>query len=287
MGNLMHWPAPAKINLFLHITGRRSDGYHELQTLFAILDQGDELVFKEVDEDQITVLPDLGFPQEQNIVYKAANLLKSFTGSTKGITITITKRTPMGGGLGGGSSDAATALVALNEIWKLKLEVETLAQLGRKLGADVPVFVRGRSAFAEGVGEILTPYKIEEKFYLVVTPQNTNISTKEIFTHPDLVRNTPKLDIMDIPTVSTHNDCENLVKKYYPEVAKSLAWLLKYAPSRMTGTGASCFAAFSDKQSALKALSEMPKSLSGFVAQACNNSPLLEALQNYRNDNHI
>jgi 4-diphosphocytidyl-2-C-methyl-D-erythritol kinase len=283
MGNISSWPAPAKINLFLHINGRREDGYHELQTVFIILDHGDNLTFTEVLDNTITILPNLGFPQEENIVYKAAMLLREQTKCQKGITIKVNKQIPMGGGLGGGSSDAATTLIALNEIWQLGLTIDTLAMLGRKLGADVPVFVKGNSSFAEGVGEKLTAYNIAENYYLVVTPKNTNISTKKIFTHKDLQRNTPKLDIKDISFSTTHNDCEILVKKYYPEVAKSLLWLLKYAPSRMTGTGASCFAEFSDKNLALKALSEMPNSLNGFVAKACNISPLYEALQEFRN----
>ncbi len=281
MANITSWPSPAKINLFLHINGRRSDGYHELQTVFAILDYGDTINIALRDDEIIEVLPDLGFPMEQNIVYRAAMALRTYTNTNQGATITIDKHIPLGGGLGGGSSNAATTLVALNELWQLHLSVDTLATIGRKLGADVPVFVRGHSAHATGVGEILTPYQVAEKYYLVVTPKDTHVSTAEIFQHPDLPRNTPKLSIQDLSFANTHNDCEELVKKCYPNVAKTLLWLLKYAPSRMTGTGASCFVAFDTQESALRALHELPADLIGFVAKSCNDSPLLIRLKAY------
>lgn len=285
MGTLIKkatFSSPAKINLFLHVNGRREDGYHELQTVFAILNKGDSLDFEVIENsNDIVITPDMGFPVEQNIVYKAINMLKEYTNKNFGIKVNINKKIPMGGGLGGGSSNAATALLAVNLMFNLEIDIDTLASIGRKLGADVPVFVRGRSAFAEGVGEILKPITIKEKYYLVVTPRNTNVSTKEIFTHPDLPRNTPKIDIKDIWADSNHNDCENLVKKCYPNVAKTISWLVKYAPSRMTGTGASCFAAFDNEENALKAFNEMPSDLQGFVAQAINYSPLLQEIQNY------
>ena len=183
MGNITSWPSPAKINLFLHINGRRPDGYHELQSIFVLFDKGDTLDITPRDDNAITITPDLGFPVESNIVFKAARILKEYTGREFGADIHINKNIPMGGGLGGGSSNAATALVALNLIFKLGLDEDTLATLGRKLGADVPVFVRGRSAFAEGVGEILTPVNIEEKYYLIATPTDTSVSTAEIFNH--------------------------------------------------------------------------------------------------------
>jgi len=282
MGTIASWPSPAKINLFLHINGKREDGYHELQTLFAILDKGDSLSFKELETNEIIIKPDFDFPQEKNIVYKAVQALREFTNVIKGIEITINKNIPMGGGLGGGSSNAATALVALNNIWKLGIDEDNLCKIGRKLGADVPVFIKGRSAFAEGVGEKLTPYVIEESYYLIVTPKNTNVSTKEIFTHPNLPRNTPKFSIDEINSVKLKNDCEELVKNNYPIVAKTLLWLLKYAPSRMTGTGASCFAKFDSKEAAVNALNSMPNELQGFVAKACNYSPLLTFVQQFK-----
>lgn len=282
MGTISTWPSPAKINLFLHINGKRPDGYHELQTIFYILDFGDELTFETRDDDKIEILPDLGFPMEQNIVYKAIKALQEKTGIKHGITATINKKIPMGGGLGGGSSNAATTLVALNAIWDLNLSEDDLAEIGRKLGADVPVFVRGNSAFAEGVGEILVPIEPDNNYYLVVTPKNTPVSTREIFTHPDLPRNTPKIKQELVSFTNTKNDCENLVKKVYSNVAKTLSWLLKYAPSRMTGTGASCFAVFQDKDSAIEAYNSMPNDINGFVAKACKVSPLKVFAEGYK-----
>lgn len=285
MGNITSWPSPAKINLFLHINGRRPDGYHELQSIFVLFDKGDTLDITPRDDNAITITPDLGFPVESNIVFKAARILKEYTGREFGADIHINKNIPMGGGLGGGSSNAATALVALNLIFKLGLDEDTLATLGRKLGADVPVFVRGRSAFAEGVGEILTPVNIEEKYYLIATPTDTSVSTAEIFNHPELPRNTPKLCPADVCFENTRNDCEKLVKKYYPKVAKTLSWLLQYAPSRMTGTGASCFACFEDEKAALAAFENIPNDMRGFVAKAVNVSPLKEAADSYNRSN--
>ncbi|MDD6176862.1 MAG: 4-(cytidine 5'-diphospho)-2-C-methyl-D-erythritol kinase [Succinivibrionaceae bacterium] len=270
--------SPAKINLFLHIVGRRPDGYHNLQSVFAILNKGDKLTFEERMDDKIEILPDLGFNVEDNIVYKAIMLLRKETSISKGITITIEKNIPMGGGLGGGSSNAATTLLALNKLWNLNLTTKRLCELGKTLGADVPIFVNGYSAFAQGIGEILTPYKIEEKYYLVVTPKNTHVSTKEIFTHLDLPRSTPALAISQISYEETHNDCENLVKKNYPSVAKCLQWLLKYAHPRMTGTGASCFAPFDNLSDAQKAQNELPEQYSSFIAKATNKSILLDEL---------
>lgn len=270
--------SPAKINLFLHIVGRRPDGYHNLQSVFAILNKGDKLTFEERMDDKIEILPDLGFNVEDNIVYKAIMLLRKETSISKGITITIEKNIPMGGGLGGGSSNAATTLLALNKLWNLNLTTKRLCELGKTLGADVPIFVNGYSAFAQGIGEILTPYKIEEKYYLVVTPKNTHVSTKEIFTHLDLPRSTPALAISQISYQETHNDCENLVKKNYPSVAKCLQWLLKYAHPRMTGTGASCFAPFDNLSDAQKAQNELPEQYSSFIAKATNKSILLDEL---------
>lgn len=270
--------SPAKINLFLHIVGRRPDGYHNLQSVFAILNKGDKLTFEERMDDKIEILPDLGFNVEDNIVYKAIMLLRKETSISKGITITIEKNIPMGGGLGGGSSNAATTLLALNKLWNLNLTTKRLSELGKTLGADVPIFVNGYSAFAQGIGEILTPYKIEEKYYLVVTPKNTHVSTKEIFTHLDLPRSTPALAISQISYEETHNDCENLVKKNYPSVAKCLQWLLKYAHPRMTGTGASCFAPFDNLSDAQKAQNELPEQYSSFIAKATNKSILLDEL---------
>lgn len=285
MEYLTSWPSPAKINLFLHINGRRPDGYHELQSIFVLFDKGDTLDISPRTDNVINITPDLGFPVEKNIVYKAAKLLMEHTGRKFGADIHINKNIPMGGGLGGGSSNAATALVALNLIFGFGLSEDELADIGRRLGADVPVFVRGRSAFAEGVGEILTPVTVEEQYYLIATPTDTAVSTAEIFNHPELPRNTPKLSPAEVCFSNTRNDCEKLVKKYYPKVAKTLSWLLQYAPSRMTGTGASCFACFADEKAALAAFENIPNDMRGFVAKAVNVSPLKVAADKYSRSN--
>ncbi len=277
--NPISWPAPAKLNLFLHINGRRADGYHELQTLFVILDVGDELRIRVDESNAITLEPEVpGVPLEQNLIYRAAQLLKAHSERPLGAHIQLTKRLPMGGGLGGGSSDAATTLVALNHLWRLGLSEDELALMGRSLGADVPVFVRGRSAFAEGVGERLQPVEIPTKWYLVVHPQ-VHVSTAQIFQDPELPRDTPKQEWAELRDGSWKNDCEALVKKQYPEVAKALGWLLEYAPSRMTGTGACLFAEFEEEESARKVLANMPNWLQGFVGRGVTLSPLQTILQ--------
>lgn len=276
------WPAPAKLNLFLHVNGRRADGYHELQTLFIFLDRADRLAFEVDHSDSISITPEIsGVPLEQNLIYRAAMLLKAKASHPVGAHIQLDKQLPMGGGLGGGSSDAATTLVALNQLWQIGLDEEELATLGRALGADVPVFVRGYAAFAEGVGEKLSQINLPETWYLVAVPP-VHVSTALIFQDPDLARNTPKQSWSELRHGSWKNDCEPLVKKQYPEVAKALSWLLEYAPSRMTGTGACVFAEFSDETTALNALAKMPEWLQGFVAKGLNLSPLQTVLQQVR-----
>lgn len=265
--------APAKLNLFLHINGRREDGYHELETLFTFLDYGDELIFTLTDEDAITIV---GSPAdiklEDNLIYKAAQLLLGHRQLHAGVQINLEKKLPMGGGVGGGSSDAATTLLALNSLWKCDLSIDALADLGVKLGADVPVFVRGYSAHAHGIGEHLEKITLEEKFYLVVSP-GVHVSTALIFQHPDLPRDTAKLK-GELNLLNTRNDCESLVKKLYPEVEKTLEWLLKYAPSKMTGTGACCFAEFDTREAAERVLQQLPDIWQGFVAKSVNCSPV-------------
>ncbi|MBL1378727.1 4-(cytidine 5'-diphospho)-2-C-methyl-D-erythritol kinase [Zobellella iuensis] len=272
-------PAPAKLNLFLYITGRRNDGYHNLQTLFQFLDHGDSLSFEPAADGHLLLEPALpGVEQEHNLVIKAARLLQSKTGCTKGARIRLTKRLPMGGGLGGGSSDAATTLVALNRLWQLGLSQEQLARLGRRLGADVPVFVRGQAAFAEGVGDILTPAHPPEPWYLVLNP-GIEVATAAVFTDPELHRASPALSLAQRLSLPWENDCEPLVKKRHPEVAKLLGWLLEYAPSRMTGTGACIFATFDSREAAENALARAPEGSTGFIAKGCNISPLFTALR--------
>ncbi|MBQ4834523.1 4-(cytidine 5'-diphospho)-2-C-methyl-D-erythritol kinase [Pseudoalteromonas sp. MMG010] len=264
--------APAKLNLFLHINGRRHDGYHELETLFTFLDYGDELSFELTANKTISLLGDTkGIADEDNLIFKAATLLQQHRQVNKGAKISLVKRLPMGGGVGGGSSDAASTLLGLNKLWQCGLTIEQLAALGLQLGADVPVFIRGTSAIAHGIGEQLQPVQLEKKWYCVVHP-NQHVSTAKIFTHPDLKRDTPKLSKLWQHEVLS-NDCEPLVKKLCPEVEKTLQWLLKYAPSKMTGTGSCCFVEFDTQVQAQDVLADLPPNWQGFVAANTNISP--------------
>jgi len=271
-------PAVAKLNLFLHITGRRADGYHNLQTLFQLLDVGDELQFTLRQDSEITLsCNNTELINQQNLVLRAARLLQQHARCGYGCDIYLDKRLPMGGGLGGGSSDAATTLLGLNKLWQLNLSVDTLAALGLQLGADVPLFVRGFTAFAEGVGEKLQGVDLAERVYLVVTP-DCHISTAEIFQHHDLIRNTPAIGFEQVLTTPWRNDCQPLVEQHYPIVAITLQWLVEYAPCQMTGTGASVFAAFPDQTSAQHALANLPATWRGFIARGVNQSPVWAAL---------
>lgn len=280
------WPAPAKLNLFLHVNGRRPDGYHELQTLFIFLDHGDWLEFEVIpDSDRLTLSPAIpGVPDEQNLIIRAARLLQARLPTPQGAHIKLDKILPMGGGIGGGSSDAATTLVALNHLWQAGLSQDELAQLGVQLGADVPVFVRGHAAFAEGVGEKLQPVELPSAWYLVLKP-DCHVATAAVFQDPDLPRDTPKMTLPELLAKKWlqeggwKNDCELLVKKRHPEVANALGWLLEYAPSRMTGTGACVFAQFEDEMAARKVLARVPEGWDGFVAKGENISPLFVTLQ--------
>ncbi|MGF6562854.1 4-(cytidine 5'-diphospho)-2-C-methyl-D-erythritol kinase [Erwinia aphidicola] len=274
------WPAPAKLNLFLYITGRRADGYHNLQTLFQFLDYGDTLTIEVDDSGEITLLtPVAGVPDAQNLIVRAAALLReraaalgSLPGAA-GTKIAIEKRLPMGGGLGGGSSNAATVLVALNHLWQTRLSLGQLAELGLQLGADVPVFVHGFAAFAEGVGEQLTPVNPAEKWYLVMHP-GVSIATPLVFNDPELTRDTPAREISQLLSTEFHNDCEPVVRNRFREVEQLVSWLLEYAPSRLTGTGACVFAEFDTESAARQVLELAPKNLQGFVARGVNISPL-------------
>lgn len=273
------WPAPAKINRFLHITGRRADGYHELQTVFQFLDHGDRLWFESLPGDGIELLGGLpGVAMEDDLIVRAVRALQQKTGHRAALRITLDKRLPAGGGLGGGSSDAATTLVALNHLWQLGLDEDELAELGLQLGADVPVFVRGRAAWAEGVGERLTPLEaLDTPWFLVVDPA-VSVSTAEIFSDPQLTRNSPPLKIPAFLLGAGTNVLEEVVVRCYPEVANVLNWLSKYQPARMTGSGACVFAAFTDEVSARAVLEQLPAPWTGFVARSCNRSPLRERL---------
>jgi 4-diphosphocytidyl-2-C-methyl-D-erythritol kinase len=264
--------APAKLNLFSHINARRDDGYHELETLFTFLNFGDELSFELTDESSILITGDTkDIPLEDNLIYKAALMLQTDTKTKHGVKINLIKRLPMGGGVGGGSSDAATTLLALNKLWNINYDINKLANLGLQLGADVPVFIRGESAIAQGIGEKLHRVELAQKWYCVVHP-NQHVSTAKIFTHPDLKRDTPKIS-GDWKQQTLHNDCEPLVKKLCPEVEKTLQWLLKYAPSKMTGTGSCCFVEFDTQTQANDVLANLPHTWQGFVASSANTSP--------------
>ncbi|HCB18452.1 MAG TPA: 4-(cytidine 5'-diphospho)-2-C-methyl-D-erythritol kinase [Alteromonas sp.] len=273
------WPSPAKLNLFLHILGRYDNGYHKLQSLFQMLDYGDKLAFDINHTGTIAMSTPLkGVKDEDNLIIRAAKLLAAQTKTKLGAHISLEKCLPMGGGIGGGSSNAATTLVALNALWGTRLSVHQLADIGLQLGADVPIFVRGETAFAEGVGEQITPAPQPEQWFLVANP-NVHISTGEIFTAQELTRNTPSMDWADYKFEETRNDCQQLVVNRYPEVAKLLQWLLHYAPSRMTGTGACVFATFSDPDQAKAVQQALPGNWHGFVAKGVNTSPLQLKLQ--------
>ena len=266
--------APAKLNLFLHITGRRADGYHELQTLFQLLDYGDELSFDPLPNGDLSLHAEgptaSAMPLDDNLILQAAELLRQEAMDPMlGAAISVGKRLPAGAGLGGGSSDAAATLLALNELWQLDLPEARLCELGVKLGADVPVFLRGRSAWAEGVGEILTPVELPVAFFLVVTPP-CFVSTKEVFSQENLTRNSPAIKMADFLAGRSRNDCEAVTRALYPEVAEALDWLAQFTEARMTGTGASVFARCESRAEAEQLLARLPKTLTGFVAQGVN-----------------
>ncbi len=272
------WPAPAKLNLFLHITGRRPDGFHLLQTVFQFLDYGDDLYFSLRDDGVVQRRSELpGVAPEQDLVVRAARLLQRESGCGLGVEIAVVKRLPMGGGLGGGSSDAATTLVALNALWGLGFDGERLAQLGLALGADVPVFVRGRAAWAEGVGERLQPVELPEPWYLVLVPA-VSVATAAVFGAQELTRDCPPITIRDFLAGMGSNVCEPVVRRRFPAVAAALDWLAQFAPARMTGTGSCVFAAFESEAAARQAYAALPAGMSGFVARGTNRSPLLARL---------
>ncbi|MGX9417189.1 4-(cytidine 5'-diphospho)-2-C-methyl-D-erythritol kinase [Vibrio sp. WJH972] len=272
------WPSPAKLNLFLYITAQRDDGYHELQTLFQFLDYSDQLFITPTQRNEVTITPELeGVATQDNLIWRAAMALKEKTGCSLGANINIEKKLPMGGGIGGGSSNAATTLVALNHLWQTNLNDEELAKIGLTLGADVPIFIHGNAAFAEGVGEKLSFITPEEPWYLVIRP-NVSISTAEIFSHPQLTRNTPKRELAELLNTPYENDCEKIVQLLYPEVDKQLSWLLQYGPSRLTGTGSCIFAEFDSQEKANNILAKLPDGVTAFVAQGRNTSPLKKTL---------
>ncbi|WP_460046845.1 4-(cytidine 5'-diphospho)-2-C-methyl-D-erythritol kinase [Pseudomonas sp. S2_H01] len=276
---LLTLPAPAKLNLMLHILGRRPDGYHELQTIFQFLDYGDELSFALREDGEVRLQTEIeGVPHDSNLIVKAARALKEQSGCERGVDIWLKKVLPMGGGIGGGSSDAATTLLGLNHLWELGWDEDRLAALGLKLGADVPVFVRGHAAFAEGVGEILTPVTPEEPWYVVLVPQ-VSVSTAEIFSDPLLTRDTPPIKVRPVPKGNSRNDCLPVVARRYPDVRNALNLLGNFTEAKLTGTGSCVFGAFPNKAEADKVSALLTETLTGFVAKGSNISMLHRKLQ--------
>ena len=270
------YPAPAKLNLFLHVVGRRTDGYHEIQTVFRFLDHGDRLAFEPRRDGivrRVTVVP--GVPHDSDLVVRAARLLQRTTGTPFGADIRVEKQLPFGGGLGGGSSDAATTLLALNALWGTGLTRSALQALGLQLGADVPVFVFGRSAIAEGVGERLEPIDLPPATYVVLIPP-VEVSTAAVFARPELTRNGDRIKLTAFSTGCGRNDLQQVVCALYPEVAESLGWLSRFGDARMTGSGACVFCPFDSADIADRVFASRPQHWNGFVAQGLDRHPLFD-----------
>ncbi len=273
------WPAPAKLNLMLRITGQRNDGYHLLQTVFQIIDFSDRLKFKENNNGQITLIKDIfGVAEDDNLVVRAAKLLKKQAGYEGGVTIDIEKNLPMGGGLGGGSSDAATTLVALNKLWQLGFSEKQLIELGVSLGADVPVFIHGFSAWAEGVGEKLQKIQIPQKYFLVIRP-DVHVSTKDVFLSEALTRDSKSITIADFLAGQQQNDCQDVVRKQYPLVDKALKAAGIFGDAKLTGTGSCVFVQFNDEQSALGAYEDIKADWEAYVVKGLSVSPLIKMVR--------
>ncbi|MFP3019620.1 MAG: 4-(cytidine 5'-diphospho)-2-C-methyl-D-erythritol kinase [Arsenophonus sp.] len=277
---ILTWPSPAKLNLFLYIIGRLSDGYHYLQTLFQFLNYGDEIIIKPRKDKQIRLLtPFINLPTENNLIIRAARLLQNYCvtidrdNNYQGADIYVNKILPYGSGLGGGSSNAATTLIALNYHWQTNIDDDTLAILSRQLGADVPIFIKGHAAFAEGIGNQFLPINLEEKWYLVGNP-GIIISSKQIFSDPELKRNSKKRSLIRLLQDPYENDCESIVRKRFPKVEEIILWLLRYTSSHLTGTGSCVFAEFETEIAARNVLNKTPEWVNGFVAQGVNQSPL-------------
>ncbi len=272
----LSFPAPAKLNLFLHVVGRRADGYHLLQSVFRLIDRADTVHIELRDDGVIARQGDVpGVPEAQDLTVRAARLLQARAPDGAGANLRLDKLVPMGGGLGGGSSDAATVLLALNRLWGVNLPRGALQDLALQLGADVPVFVFGRTAFAEGVGEILHPVDAPPAWHVVLTSP-VHVPTAAIFAAPELTRDTPPLKIAPFSAGMGHNDLEPVVVKRYPEVARHLAWLGQFGEARMTGSGACVFASFDTEEAARDVLRRLPGTMRGFVAQALDRHPLYD-----------
>ena len=273
------WPAPAKLNLFLHITGRRPDGYHLLQTVFQFLDHCDELEFELRGDGRILrVEGPVEVAAESDLCLQAARLLQERSRSRLGAAIKLRKKLPLQAGMGGGSSDAATTLVALDRLWETGFGPARLMALGAELGADVPVFIGGQAAWGEGIGDVLSPLELPEPWYLVLEPA-CSVSTREIFQAPELTRNSAAITIARFRSGDTRNDFEPVVRSRYPEVSEALDWLGRHAPARLTGSGACVFAAFAEETQARRVYAALPRGWRGFVARGRNRSPLLARLE--------
>lgn len=275
-------PAPAKLNLFLHVVGRRADGYHLLQTLFRFIDLNDTLHFNLRNDGEIHRINQIvSVPEADDLCVRAAKLLQQTTGCRLGVDIQLEKTIPMGGGLGGGSSDAATTLMALNRLWQLNLSRDRLMQLGLMLGADVPVFIFGENAFAEGIGEKLHAYALPEAWYLVLMPP-VHVPTPQIFSDSELTRNTISMTMRALPIGRQFkcgqfgNDLQPVACRLYPVIEEYLVWLKQYSPALMTGSGACVFAEFATEAAATAVLSELPSSMRGFVARGLQYHPMRE-----------
>jgi len=282
-------PAPAKLNLCLKITGRRANGYHNLQTVFQIISLQDRIRFESANDFEIETkllnVSSAGFDAafkidtEDNLIFKAAKALAEYTGTPLHGRLILEKTLPMGAGLGGGSSDAATALLGLNALWGLNLTTSELLPIASALGADVPVFLVGKSAWAEGIGDELTPVSLPHRYYVVIQP-NCFISTTEIFSHSQLTRDSSPITIARFLKVGSGNDCEAVARKLYPEVDRALVWLYQFGPAKMTGTGSCVFLDFSSKEEAEKVRKAVPVEWTAFVTEGLNDSPLLAAVAN-------
>ncbi len=272
------WPAPAKLNLMLRIVGRRVDGYHLLQTVFQFIDIADQLRFRLREDGVISRTPAIeGVPEESDLTVRAARLLQSEAGIGAGADIELKKNLPMGAGLGGGSSNAATTMLALNRLWSAGFSTQRLAELGLQLGADVPVFIRGVAAWAEGVGERLEPVDLPAVWYLVLFP-SCHVSTAEIFSDPELTRDSTRITIADFFAGSRENDCLPVVSRRHPEVAEAIAWLAGHGNARLTGTGAAVFAPFASEERAQDVYAQLPRHMQGVVVRGLNLSPVMDML---------
>jgi 4-diphosphocytidyl-2-C-methyl-D-erythritol kinase len=272
------WPAPAKLNLFLHILNKRHDGYHELQTVFQLLELCDEIRFEPHTKGDIVLTRDYDAgPAVDDLIYRAASILQHKSGTSQGIRISVQKNIPMGGGLGGGSTDAATTLLALNEIWDCGLTIDELAAIGLQLGADVPVFIYGHTAWAEGIGEKLQALELPENWYLIIHP-GCHVSTADIFNHPDLTRNSPPITIRDFMKGACRNDCESAVYREFPEIAEVSRYLERWTKASLTGTGACVFGIFESEAKARDILAMMPEKWQGIVSRGTKESTVLQRL---------